>query len=152
MKIYLDADSCPFKSQVCVLAAKYNLPVVMVMSIAHWSKRGYEAEIVYVDNQFQAADIYLMNNLEKGDVLITQDYGLAAVALSRDCLVLSPRGKEYTRENIDSLLMERHIKSKLRRGGGRHRGQAAYTEEGKRNFIDNLCCLIKKSMTKFSSP
>lgn len=152
MKIYVDADSCPVKELIFSVANEHRVEVVMVMSLAHWSNQNDRGHTVYVDNQFQAADIYLMNILQKGDILITQDYGLAAVALGKEARVLSPRGKEFTNDNIDGLLMRRHLEAKIRKRGGRHKGEAAWTEEDNRCFITSLRHLVMQCRKNFSSP
>jgi len=82
----------------------------------------------------QAADIAVANRARPGDVVVTQDWGLAALVLGRGCRAISPAGHTYRPETIDMLLEERHVKARVRRSGGRTRGPRPRTAEDEARF------------------
>lgn len=126
MKIYVDADACPVVETVLRLGRRYRCPVVLVADTAHRIQRP-GAECVTVDQGRDAADLYLANHLAPGDILVTQDYGLAALALARGGRPLHQDGIRYTAQNIDGLLLARHLSQKARRAGKHTRGPARRT-------------------------
>lgn len=139
MRIFVDADACPVKNIVIEVCEKYQVAVVLVCSVSHYSPYSTElVEYIIVDNIPQAADMAIVNRIKKGDILITQDYGLASLVLSRGCVVLHHTGKRYTLKNIDNLLIKRHIAQKIRRGGGRTAGPKAFTKEDRLKFREAL--------------
>src|SRR5688572_19468980 len=103
MKIYVDADACPVKDIIVEEANERGYPVILVMSISHFSMQPYPENVdtVYVDAQKDEADYRIMQLSRKGDLIITQDYGLASLALAKGCLVMHHRGYMYTEKNID---------------------------------------------------
>lgn len=136
MKIYVDADACPAKDIVISVAGTYHIPVVLVKSINHFS-HGEEVdgvETVYVDAGADAADYRIMQLAVKGDLIITQDYGLASLGLGKGCLVLHHKGFAYTNKNIDQLLQTRHLSAKARRSGQKTKGPKPYTDEDRKKF------------------
>lgn len=145
MKIYVDADACPVKSICAELAFRYEVPAVFVCSTAsRFSIEGEWVETIAVDQGFQSADLFIANRVKKGDLVITDDYGLACVALSRGCLALSFRGKEYTEFNIDLFLANRHANSKARRAGKRIRGPKTFASKDQTLFKKTLEKMIEK--------
>ena len=144
MKIIVDADACPKNAlQICMrLGKQYSVPVWTVASFNHNIVSDHH---VVVDSDSQAADIKVINLTEAGDIVITQDWGLAAMVLGKPAYCLSPVGREYKAENIEFLMEEREIKAKLRRSGGRTKGPSKRTsqddqkfEEGLRRIFDQL--------------
>lgn len=133
MQILVDADACPVKQIVVRLARQYKIPVTMLIDTAHELNDGY-SRIITVDKQADSVDFALMGLLRKDDVVVTQDYGLAAMALGKGARVIHQSGLIYTNDNIDKLLMERHIGGKIRRGGGRTKGPAKRTKEDDARF------------------
>ncbi|HBT18722.1 MAG TPA: YaiI/YqxD family protein [Clostridiaceae bacterium] len=131
MKIYIDADGCPVVKETIQLAKGHELAVVVVKNYAHELQDDY-AEIVTVDISRDAADFYIANHMRRGDVLITQDYGLAAMVLSKGCPVLTQQGLLLTEHNILSFLDRRHIHQKMRKT------QKIYTKTKKRTLEDDL--------------
>lgn len=119
MKIYVDADGSPVVHIAVDIAKKYNIEIVIVKNYAHKIDDTY-AEIISVDIERDSADFYIVNNIKKGDIVITQDYGLAALCLSKEAIVLNQNGFLYTKDNIQNMLGIRHIHSKLRRQGQYH--------------------------------
>lgn len=119
MKLLVDADACPVKDIILREARKRGVPVVMVMDTAHQYQDGY-SQVVTVDKGADSADFQIVALTQPGDIVVTQDYGLAAMALSRGAEALRQDGLLY-REEMDALLFERHLSRKLRRAGVRTR-------------------------------
>ena len=121
MKIIVDADACPRTVLLITikLGQKYKVPVWSVASFNHNIETSHH---VIVGNADQETDTKIMNLAEKGDIIVTQDWGLAAMILGKKAFCLSPSGKEYLPEKVDFLLEERALKAKHRRAGGRTKG------------------------------
>ena len=133
MKILVDADACPRSAlQICMeLGRKYNIPVWIVASFDHMIESDHA---IVVGDDPQEADIKIMNLTETGDLVITGDWGLAAMELGKGARCLSPAGREYRHEKIDFLLEEREAKAKFRRGGGRTKGPKKRTSGDDERF------------------
>lgn len=116
MRILVDADACPVKDIIEEIAGKYQLEVIMICNSNHVLQSGY-SEIVVVDGSSQAADIAIVNRCTEGDLVVTQDYGLASLVLAKKALAIHPSGKEYDDANIEGLLMQRYINRKAREAG-----------------------------------
>lgn len=137
MKLVIDADACP-KSvlQTCLhLCHTYGVPVWTVASFNH---RIVSDHHIVVGNEPQAADLKIVNILERDDVCVTQDWGLAAVALGKHADVLHPDGWQFRPETIDFKLEERHAKAKFRRSGGRTKGPKKRGGKDDRRFAERL--------------
>jgi uncharacterized protein len=121
MKIIIDADACPKRVlEICKsLGEKCKVEVYTVASFDHHIENNYH---ITVDNTSQEADLKIINMTKANDIVITQDWGLAAMVLSKKADCLSPLGIAYDANKMDFLLEEREIKAKLRRGGGRTKG------------------------------
>jgi len=130
MKILVDADACPVKDITERIAQEYCLELILVSNINHAIASDY-GEIVMVDSIAEAADMAIVNRTRPGDIVITQDYGLASMILSKGGRAIHPLGKEFTAYNIEGLLMQRFINQKARRAGQRIGGPR------KRNALDN---------------
>ncbi|MEE1042597.1 MAG: YaiI/YqxD family protein [Clostridia bacterium] len=143
MKIIVDADACPVKNLIKEIAVKYSIPVTMVCDTSHILNDDY-CRVITVDKFADSADIYLINLAEAGDVIITQDYGVAALAIGKKAYAISNNGMEYTDDNMDKLLFERFLGKKVRRAGQRTKGPGKRTEEDNRNFVDGFNKLLIK--------
>jgi uncharacterized protein YaiI (UPF0178 family) len=133
IQILVDADACPVKEIIVRLAKARDIPVTMLSDTAHKINDGY-SKIITVDKQADSVDFALMGLLSRDDIAVTQDYGLAAMILGKGARVVNQNGMIYTNDNIDRLLMERHIGAKVRRGGGRTKGPAKRTKEDNEHF------------------
>ena len=131
MRILVDADGCPVKDIILKVAKEYNVETIMIKNICHEIYDDY-ATIITVDQGKDMVDLVLINNTKSGDIIVTQDYGVAALALGKKAKVLNQNGWEYTNENIDGLLMQRHINQQIRRKEKR------YTKIPKRSKDDNI--------------
>ena len=137
MKILVDADACPRPAlQICMrLGRKYNIPVWTVASFDHNIESDHP---IVVGDDFQEADLKIMNLTEAGDIVVTGDYGLAAMVLGKGARCSSPMGKEFRPEKMEFLLEEREVKARFRRGGGRTKGPKKRTLEDDRRFKSSL--------------
>lgn len=144
MKILVDADACPVKEIVVNIAKKYNVEVWMFVDTSHILKSDY-AKIFTVDKANDSVDIHLANQTCKGDVVVTQDYGVAALILGKGAKGINQNGLIFTNENIDRLLFERHIGKKVRRSGQRTKGPVKRNSENDRIFEEEFEKLIKNS-------
>lgn len=118
MKILVDADACPVKDIIERIAKELTIPVIMFIDTSHVLESDY-SEIIQVSKAPDAVDLALINHAIPGDIIVTQDYGVASMALGKRCFAISPKGKYFTEENIDLLMFERHISKKQRRAGWR---------------------------------
>ncbi len=118
MKVLVDADACPVKDIIERIAREHNLPVIMVIDTSHILDSDY-SEVVMVSKAPDAVDFALINRTMRGDIVVTQDYGVAAMALGRGAYAIHPGGKLFTDKNIEILLMERDIAKQCRRAGER---------------------------------
>ena len=136
MHIYVDADACPVKEIIIEEASAHKLPVTLVSSIAHFSTKELPSNVqtVYVDTGAEAADYKIVQLIQPGDILITQDYGLASLVLPKGVVVLNQKGYAYTKENMDSLLQQRYFSAMQRKSGKRTKGPKPFTTEDKEKF------------------
>ncbi|MCI1982150.1 MAG: YaiI/YqxD family protein [Oscillospiraceae bacterium] len=118
MKILVDADACPVKEILVGIARRRGIPVTMLLDTSHVLDDGYST-VITVDKGRDSADIRLVNLIQPGDVVVTQDYGVAAMSLARGAKALNQNGLVYCDKNMDRLLFERALGQKIRRAGGR---------------------------------
>ncbi|WP_129691663.1 YaiI/YqxD family protein [Gottfriedia acidiceleris] len=141
MKILIDADGCPVVSETIKIAAEFKLNVLLLCDTAHIMQRE-GAETIVVSQGADAVDFALVNRVVSGDLVITQDYGLAAMVLSKQAYVLNQNGFQYTNENIDSLLHTRYVSKKIRNAGGRVKGPKKRQKLDNANFENGLRKLL----------
>ncbi|NLW44040.1 MAG: DUF188 domain-containing protein [Syntrophomonadaceae bacterium] len=146
MKILVDADACPRSVlQICrSVGQRFGIPVWTVASFNHNIISDHH---VVVGDDPQEVDIKVINLTEAGDVVVTQDWGLAAMVLSKGARCLTPNGREYRPDRIDFLLEEREAKAKIRRAGGRTRGPKKRTGEDDKRFEACLLRIIAETFT-----
>ena len=142
MKIYIDADGCPVVRNTVKIAKQFNISCVIVCDTAHRIEHD-GAETIVVEQGADSTDFRLVNLIGKGDIVITQDYGLAAMCLSKQAVVLNQDGKQYTEENISGLLEFRAIGKKIRRSGGRTKGMPKRTMQQNLDFEGALKDILK---------
>lgn len=137
MKIFVDADGCPVVNLTIEIAKKYQIPCVLVTDTSHeFHREG--AETVTASKGADSVDFALVNLLSAGDIVVTQDYGLAAMCLAKDAIPIRQDGVEYTSDNIDALLSARHQAKKIRRSGGRLKGASKRSESENIAFRETL--------------
>ncbi len=142
MRVLIDADACPVTRLAVALCREAGVPCTLLCDTAH--RLALEgAQTVVCDKGADSVDFALANRVAPGDLVVTQDYGLAAICLARGAAVLDQNGREYTAENIDALLTLRYTAAKLRRAGGRTRGPHKRTAQQDRNFSAKFrACLL----------
>ena len=143
-KIIVDADAVPKKVlEICRMAAdEFSVSLWTVASFNHCIDSHRH---VVVGNASQETDIYLMNMTVRGDIVVTQDWGLAAMVLGKGAAALSPIGRIFQTDTIEFLLEEREVKAKVRRSGGRTKGPRKRTPEDDVKFKQSLLSLLKRT-------
>ena len=142
MRILIDADGCPVVDITVLAAKENNIECIILCDTSHvFEKEG--ARTITVSKGADSVDFALVNMIEPGDIVITQDYGLAAMCLARNAVVLRQDGLEYTAENMDALLMARHTARKSRKGGGRLHGMGKRQKSEDRQYECALRCVLE---------
>lgn len=143
MKIFIDADGCPVVDITVAIAKKNSIGCFIICDTSHeFSKDG--AETVVVEKGADSVDFRLVNLVSEGDIVVTQDYGLAAMCLARKAVPLSQNGLIFTDKNIDELLFSRYVSKKIRNAGGRLKGPSKRTDEQDKHFVEALQKLIQQ--------
>jgi len=148
LRIIVDGDACPVKTEIIETAKIFAVPVCMVASFDHRLPQVDGVEMVQVDRSSQSADMFIANKVKAGDVVITQDFGLACLAIAKHAYTLSFRGETYTEHNIDYLLERRAEFAKRRRQGMRSKGPRPLTDEDRKKFQQNLTKLLSEKQEK----
>lgn len=147
MKIYVDADACPVVRIVEKLAKKYEVSCTLLCDTNHVLSSDF-SEVVIVGAGADAVDFKLISLLKKCDICVSQDYGVAAMALGKGCFAIHQSGRWYTNENIDQMLMERHLAKEARRSSKKNhlKGPAKRTSEDNQRFEESFEKMIRKAM------
>ena len=140
-RILIDADGCPVVDLTVGIAKEYGVECLILCDTSHWFDKPGAKTLVFSTGA-DSVDFALVNLLQRGDVVITQDYGLAAMCLARGAAVLRQDGLEYTAENMDALLMARHTARKIRKGGGRLHGMGKRQKSEDRQYERALRCVL----------
>ena len=146
MKVFVDADACPVVDIVEDIASKYKLDVTLLCDTNHVLTSDY-SEVIVVGAGADAVDYKLISICNRGDIVVTQDYGVAAMALGKGAYAIHQSGKWYTDENIDQMLMERHLNKKARRASSRNhiKGPRKRTDEDDQRFAESFEKLLRKA-------
>lgn len=144
MTIFVDADACPVTRIVERIARKHNLPVTLLCDQNHVLTSDYST-VNIIGSGPDAVDFALITLCHAGDIVVTQDYGVAAMALGKGAHAIHQSGKYYTDANIDGLLMERHLNKKARRSSGKHhmKGPNKRTQEDDKRFEEQFERLVE---------
>lgn len=151
VRIVVDADACPVKKEIADAARRFGVPVVLVASYDHALTPEPGVEVRQVERGRDAVDLYISNLIRPGDIVVTQDFGLAALALAKQATVLSNRGQQYRDEMIGFLMESRHVHAKARRGGGRTKGPRAMTAEDRIRFQQKLTKVLQALQDNYES-
>ena len=141
MRILIDADGCPVVNETIKVAHKFNLESIIFCDTSH-NFDEKNVKVIVVSKGIDAVDFAILNNIENGDIVITQDYGLASLVLSRNSYAINQSGMVYTNENIDELLYSRYISKKMRNSGARIKGPKKRDKSQDIIFKENLEKLI----------
>lgn len=145
MRILVDGDGCAGRDIIESVAKKHQLDLIVYCDINHVITLNY-GEVKVCDSEFQSVDNILFNNCIANDIVVTQDYGVAAMVISKKAFAVSPSGFVYDESNIDRLLFERHMKAKARRGGQRTKGPKKRSKEDDERLyraLNNIICSNK---------
>ncbi|MDT2757390.1 YaiI/YqxD family protein [Enterococcus asini] len=136
MRFVIDGDGSPVKNEVIALGAKFQVPVVIVTSVDHYTLKEYPAfvQFIYVDKGADRADYCIIQEILPGDWVITQDYGLASLVLGKEARVFHHSGREYTSANIDELLTQRFLGAQMRKAKKRTKGPKPFTASDREQF------------------
>lgn len=140
-RIYIDADGCPVVYLTLEIAHEYGIACYVVCDDAHVFSME-EAEIVIVDQGKDHVDYEILRRLHPDDIVVTQDYGLAAMALSKNARPISQNGVLYTSDNMDGLLAQRHFYAKQRKISHRFGSVKKRSTADDRAFIQALRKLL----------
>lgn len=153
--IIIDADACPVTAEALGVARTYKLPALLVgnstQNLARHIRRtdprveteGFWVDTIAVPVGSDSADFAIIEQLSQGDIVVTQDIGLAAMVLGRSAHAIGVRGRVYSLVTIDMDMEIRHQEKKIRRQGGRTKGPAAFTDEDREFFSSNLTRLVQ---------
>ena len=142
MKILIDADGCPVVDISIAVAKQYNMECIILCDTSHFFERD-GASTITVSKGADSVDFKIVNLLQKGDVVVTQDYGLAAMCLAREAFAINQNGLVYDSFNIDSLLNSRYNTKKIRAAGGRIKGPPKRRPEQDEIFRESLLKLLE---------
>lgn len=147
--ILIDADGCPVVDLTVRVGRAHGVPVKILCDTAHRIEREGAETLVFDkgadDKGADSVDFALVNRVQPGDIVITQDYGLASMCLARRARVLNQNGLEYTAQNIDGLLARRHENKKLLRAGKHPKGPAKRRKEQEDVFITMLESVLEST-------
>ncbi len=144
IKILVDADACPVINIIEKVAKKYQIPVILFCDTNHFLSSEY-SEVKVIGAGADAVDFALLTHCNSGDIVVTQDYGVAAMILGKGAKGIHQSGKWYTNENIDQMLMERHIAKSMRRASSKNhiKGPKKRTKEDNERFEASFENLVK---------
>jgi uncharacterized protein YaiI (UPF0178 family) len=147
--LFIDADACPVTREAIDAARRMGLPVVLVangtQNLERYTKRS-GVEAVQVSSGADAADFAVIERLQPGDAVVTQDIGLAAMVLGRGAAAVSPRGRQFHLSTIDAEMHIRHEEKKLRRAGGRHGGPRPFSDEDREHFSEVIERVLRQQV------
>jgi len=147
LRILIDADGCPVVDIAVRVAKENKIECLILCDTSHiFEKEG--AKTLTFSKGADSVDFALVNLVKPGDIVITQDYGLAAMCLARLAMPINQDGMEYTKDNIDALLLARHTARKIRGAGGRLKGPAKRTENQDWTFKEKLIKLLTEDVSK----
>ena len=144
MRVFVDADACPVVGIIEKVAREHNVPVTLLCDTNHVLSSDY-SEVIVVGAGADAVDYKLISICHKGDIVVSQDYGVAAMALGKSAYAIHQSGKWYTNENIDQMLMERHLNKKARRASRKNhlKGPRKRTSEDNERFRESFEKMIQ---------
>lgn len=146
MRIFVDADACPVIGIIERLAKKYDVPVTLLCDTNHVLVSEY-SEVKVIGAGADAVDYALIGLCGRGDIVVSQDYGVAAMALGKGAYAIHQSGKWYTNENIDQMLMERHLAKKARRATKKNhlKGPKKRSTQDDERFAESFEKMIRKA-------
>lgn len=141
LRVLIDADGCPVVDETISICKSFGIECLILCDTSHHFDKDGATTYTFAKGN-DSVDFALVNMLKKGDVVVTQDYGLASMCLARAVRVINQDGQEYDDNNIDALLLSRHTSTKLRQSGKRIKGRLKRTKQQDNDFIDGLRKII----------
>lgn len=137
-QIYVDADACPVKDEIYKVAKRYNIPVIIVSN--SWMRTPDDPQITFIQvgNGFDEADLWIIEKVNKNEIVITTDIPMASECLKQGAHVLGPKGRVFTHESIGEALASREVSSQLREHGLMSGGPAPFTQKDRSRFLQKL--------------
>nr|WP_106778799.1 YaiI/YqxD family protein [Lysinibacillus timonensis] len=149
LQLLIDADACPVIDLAISISSDYDIKTTLFCDTTHSIERN-NATTIMVPKGPDSVDFKLVNAVSKYDIVITQDYGLAAMCLAKGAFVIDQNGREMTSDNIDQLLAFRHESAKFRRAGGRTKGPKKRTENNNLLFEVNFRQLCESALAIYN--
>lgn len=146
MQIFVDNDACPVKEEALRVAERYTLHITLVSNQGMRPIRLPNVKQVVVGSGFDAADNWIVEHAETGDIVVTADIPLAARCLDKGCKVLSHTGHIFTAQNIGSALSLRDLNAHLRETGEISGYNPGFSKKDRSQFLQSLDMLIQKSL------
>lgn len=145
-RVIIDGDACPVVDSVIELTTGTGIFVTILRSFSHYSNKVLpnHVETIYIDDGPDAVDYKIVKLAKPEDIVITQDYGLASLLLSKVKIVMDHKGHLYRSSNIDMLLQQRYNNAQIRKQGGRHKGPPPFSKEDKKQFERAFKSVIKQ--------
>ena len=143
LDIYVDADACPVKQEVCKVAKRYKLKVVFVANAWMRIPEESEARLVVVEGQFNAADDWIIEQISHNDIVITADIPLADRCIKKHARVLGHTGRRFSEDNIGQMMATRGLLSELREAGAITGGPAPFEARDRSRFLESLDQVIQ---------
>lgn len=145
ISVFIDADACPVVDIAVFVSSQYEIKPFLFCDTSHLIERE-DAITIQVAEGRDSVDFAIVNAVSKFDIVVTQDYGLAAMCLAKGAFVLNQNGKEFTDENIDQMLFFRHENAKFRRAGGKTKGPKKRTEKNNLDFEIKFRQICERAM------
>lgn len=142
MRVLVDADACPVKNIILEESKKRNILVYMYFDNSHVYNDGY-SKVIIVDKSKDSVDINIINDLKEDDIVVTQDYGLASLVISKNAKAINNNGLIFSNNNIDKLLFERFISIKNRKAKIKTKNMKKRNQKMDNNFRTNFLKLIE---------
>ncbi|UOQ42494.1 DUF188 domain-containing protein [Halobacillus salinarum] len=142
--IWVDADSCPVKDEILETSSLFSITPLFITTINHFSGKA-EGSWTFLDDGSQSVDLYIVNHVKPGDIVITQDLSLAVLLTSRRVYVITPRGKLINEEDADEIMFYKHLRQKTVKRKGKWKGPSSFTNEDREAFTQ----VFKKTLSSF---
>jgi uncharacterized protein YaiI (UPF0178 family) len=145
IRIFVDGDGCPVKEEVYRVAKRYGLEVFLVANSRMRTPEGDWLKPIVVEGNPDAADDWIVEHVEKNDIVVTGDIPLASRCVRKGARVLGLKGRPFTEDNIGGVLATRDLLSELREQGARTSGPAAFTKQDRSRFLQQLDAMVHAS-------
>lgn len=142
-KILVDADACPVKQEVYRVAGRYGMKVILIANSIIKAPPDDWLEIVVVSSQLDSVDDWIVDHIDKNDIVITGDIPLASRSMKKGARVLSPKGVLIAKNSIGNMLASRDLMAHLRNVGINTAGPAAFSKNDRSRFLQSLDKIIQ---------